>query len=237
MSSAETLSINSTIHPALSLIFPLEGLSKKEAKKTIGQIDPDTAWHFYSHSIRRNPNDLALHTHRVFFAMQHKDAELLAGSLHDLFYVLKDAGTNLRIRLLKASMPYLDKKDTLYFAMWIKTGIKKGMGYQWVKGSVLSDGLHGPDMPLININKNESENPKLSPLEEARSCMEFGQLDVAKKILEDALIEDSENEQLLEELAYLEQYSKSREIQPEVEDNKKKPYGSSLKKLKEKIFS
>ena len=235
MSSAETLSQNSTIHPALPLIFPLHGLSKSDAQTAIKQVDPDTAWHFYSHSIRRNPNDLALHTHRVFFAMQHKDAKLLAGSLHDLFYVLKDAGAQLRIRLLKASMPYLDKKDTLYFAMWIKTGIKKGMGYKWVAGSVLSDGLHGPEHPLVHVEKDDSENAKLPPLEEARSCMEFGQLDVAKTILEEALVEDSENEQLLEELTYLKQYSKSREIQPEAE--KKKPLGNALKKLKEQIFN
>ncbi|MEB8431134.1 hypothetical protein OO007_02765 [Cocleimonas sp. KMM 6892] len=235
MSSAEANSRNSTMHPALPLIFPLQDLSKSDAQAAIKKVDPDTAWHFYSHSIRRNPNDLALHTHRVFFAMQHKDAELLAGSLHDLFYVLKDAGTQLRIRLLKASMPYLDKKDTLYFAMWIKTGIKKGMGYKWVPGSVLSDGLHGPDHTLIHIEKDDSEDAKLSPLEEARSCMEFGQLDVAKKILQEALAEDSYNKQLLEELDYLEQYSKSREIQPEVEP--KKPFGSALKKLKEQIFS
>lgn len=235
MSSVETQSLNSAIHPALPLIFPLQDLSKSEAQAAIKQVDPDTAWHFYSHSIRRNPNDLALHTHRVFFAMQHKDAELLAGSLHDLFYVLKDAGTQLRIRLLKASMPYLDKKDTLYFAMWIKTGIKKGMGYKWVAGSVLSDGLHGPDHPLIHIEKDESDDPKLSPLEEARSCMEFGQLDVAKTILEEAIAKDGENQQLLEELAYLEQYSKSREIQPETA--KKKPLGGALKKLREQIFS
>lgn len=235
MSSVETLTLNSTIHPALPLIFPLQGLSRTDSQTAIKQIAPDTAWHFYSHSIRRNPNDLALHTHRVFFAMQHKDAELLAGSLHDLFYVLKDAGAQLRIRLLKASMPYLDKKDTLYFAMWIKTGIKKGMGYKWVEGSVLSDGLHGPDQPLINIEKDGSEEAKLSPLEEARSCMEFGQLDVAKAILEEALAKDSENEQLLEELAYLEQYCKSREIQPEAE--KKKALVSALIKLKEQIFS
>ncbi len=194
MSSAETLYINSTIYPALSLIFPLEGLSKTDAKTTIGQIDPDTAWHFYSHSIRRNPNDLELHTHRVFFAMLHKNAVLLAGSLLDLFYVLKDAGTNLCIRLLKASMPYLDNKDTLYFAMWIKTGIKKGMGHKGVAGSVLSDGLHGPDLPLIHIVKDESEKAKLSPLEKARSCIEYGQLDVAKAILEEAIAKDSENE-------------------------------------------
>lgn len=206
MSSENTI----TISPLLPLIFPTTGDHKE-------QLNPDAAWHFYSHSIRRNPSNLKLHTHRVFFAMKHKDASFLSGSLHDLFYVLKDAGQSLRIRLLKAAIPYLTRKETLYFAMWIKVGIKKGMGYKWVSGSVLADGLVGPDQALFTKNSAEFTRPKLSPLEEARSCMEYGQLDVAKDILEKALKEDSSNKALKEELAYLNQYTKSREIQPSIE--------------------
>jgi hypothetical protein len=199
-----------TISPSLPLIFPLAESNKEK-------YDPDAAWHFYSHSIRRNPSNLKLHTHRVFFAMQHNNASFLSGSLHDLFYVLKDAGESLRIRLLKASIPYLSKNETLYFAMWIKVGIKKGMGYKWVSGSVLADGLIGPDQALFTKNSAEFTHPKLSPLEEARSCMEYGQLDVAKDILKKALKKDSNNTAIKEELAYLNQYTKSREIQPNIQ--------------------
>jgi len=202
-----------TIHPLLPLIFPAE-VPKGDSKE---KLDPDAAWHFYSHSIRRKPTNLKLHTHRVFFAMQHKDATLLSGSLHDLFYILKDAGEGLRIRLLKASVPYLSKKDTLYFAMWIKVGIKKGMGYKWVSGSVLADGLVGPDKALVTKNAAEFTHAKLTPLEEARSCMEYGQLDLAQKILVQALVTDPSNKALKEELVYLNQYTKSREIQPSKE--------------------
>jgi len=234
MSSADTLSI----HPTLTLIFPnenwvdtsMEGDSKKE------DINADTAWHFYSHSIRRNPADLTLHTHRVFFAMHHKDAVLLPGSLHDLFYVLKDAGEKLRIRLLKASLPYLSKQDTLYFAMWIKTGIKNGMGYQWVNGSVLSDGLYGPDQDLITMLKDEEDGEEITPLEQARSCMEYGQLDVAQQILHDALALDPNNTMLNEELDYLSNYVKSREIDPPRE-KAKSGLGSAFGRIKEKLFS
>lgn len=203
-----------SINSMLPLIFPNERIDNEPKEK----VDPDAAWHFYSHSIRRNPANLKLHTHRVFFAMQHKDALLLSGSLHDLFYVLKDAGKNLRIRLLKASVPYLTKKEVMYFAMWIKVGIKKGMGYKWVSGSVLADGLFGPDQALIKTNKADFKHTKLSPLEEARSCMEYGQLDDARKILVKALGKDTFNEVLQDELIYLNSYIKSREIQP-VENN------------------
>ena len=199
-----------TINPSLPLIFPSNNEQKED-------LDPNAAWHFYSHSIRRNPANLKLHTHRVFYAMQHNDASFLSGSLHDLFYILKDAGEGLRIRLLKASIPYLSKKETLYFAMWIKVGIKKGMGYKWVSGSVLADGLVGPDQALFTKKVAEFTHPQLSPLEEARSCMEYGQLDVAKGILEKALKKDAKNAALREELAYLNQYTKSREIQPNKE--------------------
>ncbi len=201
-----------TIHPMLPLIFPID--ESRGLKET---LDPDAAWHFYSHSIRRNPGNLKLHTHRVFFAIQHKDASLLSGSLHDLFYILKDAGESLRIRLLKASIPHLSKKDTLYFAMWIKLGIKKGMGYKWVSGSVLADGLNEADCPLVSKQSIEPSVDILSPLEEARSCMEYGQLDLAKEILIKALAEDGDDIMLQEELDYLIQYTKSREIQPSKE--------------------
>lgn len=198
------------INPLLPLIFPIEGAEQSTKEK----YQPDAAWHYYSHSIRRNPVNLKLHTHRIFFAMQHKDSSFLTGSLHDLFYVLKDAGQGLRIRLLKASIPYLSKRDTLYFAMWIKVGIKKGMGYKWVSGSVLADGLFGPDQALITKNAAEFTHAKLTPLEEARSCMEYGQLELAKKILVKALAKDENNTAIKEELDYLVQYTKSREIQP-----------------------
>ena len=232
MSSTGTLSI----HPSLPLIFPLEESMAAGAKPATQNIDPDADCHYYSNSIRRNTRDLKLHTHRVFFAMCHKDAEFLAGSLHDLFYVLKDAGETLRIRLLKAAMPHMDKKDTLYFAMWIKTGIKKGMGYKWVKGSVLTDGLDGPDLGLVTMHSDSTGQAELAPLEEARSCMEYGQFDLARKILQQALKENSDDNTLLEELAYLDQYAKSREIQPDDESVKNK-LGSAIGKLKDKIFS
>lgn len=224
-----SLTASVSIHPSLPLIFPSldETVGKKEKQ------DPDAAWHFYSHLIRRNPQDLSLHTHRVFFAMQHNDASYLAGSLQDLFYVLKDAGVKLRIRLLKASIPYLSEKDVHYFAMWIKTGIKKGMGYKWIKGSVLADGLFGKDQPLIEMKKQE--HAELTPLEEARSCMEFGQLDVAKKVLIEALDIDPNNVELIKELDYLSEYSRSRQIAPDEETDMNK-FRLVLKSLKAKIF-
>lgn len=234
MSSADALSI----HPSLKLIFPNEDMANDDAESTTVKedINADTAWHFYSHSIRRNPADLALHTHRVFFAMHHKDAVLLPGSLHDLFFVLKDAGEKLRIRLLKASVPYLSKQDTLYFAMWIKTGMKNGMGYQWVNGSVLSDGLYGPDHDLITMESSSTGRTELTPLEEARSSMEYGQLDLAQKILNEALEIEPDNKVLIEELEYLNNYVKSREIEPS-KSTQKRGFGGALSKIKDKIFS
>jgi len=199
-----------SIDPMLPYIFPI--MDPNDGVKD--NIEPDAAWHFYSHSIKINPTDLKLHTQRVFFAMQHKDATLLPGSLHDLFFILKDAGVNPRIRLLKASAPYMSKEDILYFARWMKLGIGKGMGYQWTPGAMLSNGLYGPDQTLFTMSSLASTQTELSPLEEARSCMEYGQLDVAQKILENALEHDSENQTLRKELDYLRQYNKSKQIQP-----------------------
>ena len=88
------------------------------------------------------------------------------------------------------------------------------MGYKWVSGSVLADGLTEADRPLVSKREVKSIVDIISPLEEARSCMEYGQLDLAKNILVKALAKDKENIMLQEELDYLIQYTKSREIQP-----------------------
>lgn len=217
-----------SIHPILPLIFPNEeGFNES--------IDPDTAWHFYSHSVRRSPKDLKLHTCRVLFAIKNEHSEHISGSLQDLFFVLKGAGETLRIRLLKASIPYLSKEEILYFAMWIKLGINQGIGYKWTPGAVLSDGLFGPDQVLIHSVTTNDNQSLISPLEEARSCMEYGQLEVAKTILEEALETDSENKQLQEELDYLIQYSKSKQIEPAKKEPQSR-FSSVLGKMKEKIF-
>jgi len=200
MSSGEMPSI----HPALALIFP-----STEPE----DLDSCAAWNFFSHSLKRNPADLKLHVHRIFFAIQHKEATYLAGSLHDLFTILKDAGKNLRIRLLKASAPYLSDNDKKYYAAWIQAGEECGMDYKWVKGSILSPGLDAPDQRLITKH-DDAGAVTLSPLEEARSCIEYGQLDVAKNILEDTLINDPDNLLIKEELEHVCSYiQKAEEIQ------------------------
>ena len=221
MSSGEMPSI----HPALALIFPSE---EKE------ELDSCASWDFFSHSLKRNPENLNLHVRRIFFAIQHKDAIYLAGSLHDLFYILKDAGKNLRIRLLKASAPYLNDSDKKYYAAWIHAGEECGMNYKWVKGSVFSPGLYASDKTLITAHE-ESGVIILSPLEEARSCMEYGQLDVAQKILEEALIKDPDNLLIKEELEHVCSYTQKTEEVPAIDN--KCTIGKRIQNIKDKLFN
>ena len=196
-----------SIDPTLSLAFPCpDGTDNNN-------VNLKSAWYFYSHLIHRNPKDLKSHTHRIFFAIQNKDPQYISGSLQDLFHVLKGAGESLRIRLLKASLPYLSNEETIHFAMWIKIGFDKELGYKWIPCSILSKGLFSFDYPLVNKTKANTEN-KISPLEEARSCIEFGQLDVAQSILKEALEAAPSNKQLQEELDYLIEYSKNKNIEP-----------------------
>jgi len=164
------------------------------------QSNPDAAWQFYSYAIKRSPANLSLHTHRVFFAMTHKEAVFLAGALYDLFYVLKDAGKDLRIRLLKAARPILGETETACFAQWIKTDDKKQTEYRRYAGSVLSKGLVGSDQALMIIEKTSAPVAHISPLEEARSCIEYGQLEMAQSIINDALnnVDESDNYQELQ---------------------------------------
>lgn len=185
-------------HSMLSLIFP-----PAQAEGVKEEVDPKDAWHFYSHVIQRNPTDLKSQTRRIFFAMQYDDAKFLSGALYDLFVTLKGAGRQLRIRLLKASAPYLDKKEIIRFVAWIKSENEQDHDFCWISGSMLSVGLTESNKQLMTQHKEEVLKEKLSPIEEARSCMEYGQLDLAKKILEDALGLDKSNVALQDELKNL----------------------------------
>lgn len=190
-----------TIHSMLPLIFPPAQVS--EIKE---DIDPEAAWHFYSHAVQRNPKDLKSHTRRIFFAMQHNNSEFLSGALNDLFITLKGAGKQLRIRLLKASAPYLDKKEIVRFVIWIKSEDDQDHAYKWVSGSMLSAGLLESNKELMTKQIITSAREKISVIEEARSCIEYGQLDLAKKILEDAIALDESNVALQDELNNLLEY-------------------------------
>lgn len=224
-----------TIHPTLSLIFPSLELDSKEKEIT----EPQATWHFFSHSVKRNPTNLKMHTHRIFFSIQHQNADYLPGALHDLFYILKNSGKSLRLRLLKASAPYLNESDKQYYAKWIATGAQHGMGYKWVKGSVLSPGLFNKDQVLIN-KKSNKDSISLSPLEEARACMEYGQLEVAQKILKNALISAPEDPQLKEELSHVSSYintekeSSSHQNIGSIKSNKEQT--SKVKKIIKNLF-
>ncbi len=197
------------IHSMLPLIFPLDQVTdipliKSEADACSStSVNPKDSWHFLSHAILKNPRDLQSHTRRIFIAMRHQDAEFLHGALQDLFIILKAAGKQLRIRLLKASASYLSKQEIQYFASWIKSQDDPQSddlyGYKWVTGSVLSSGLAEKDKQLI-VQDETSSSLQLSAIEEARSSIEYGQLDIARKILEDALINDPDNLTLREEL-------------------------------------
>jgi len=203
MSSSKLASIQSK----LPLLFPHEQLGKN----TKEDINSDAAWHFYSHAIQRNTHDLLSHTRRIFLAIQHENSSFLSGALQDLFIILKDAGRPLRIRLLKASVPYLTEKDVIYFADWIKSeaNTKTGNNYgsNWVSGSMLSKGLFAADNELITKEKELTKNIELSAIDEARSFIEYGQLDLAKKTLEEAITQDESNLELKKELDNLLQYT------------------------------
>jgi len=224
-----------TIQPALPFIFPSLDLDSERKE----ELDPHAAWHFFSHSVGRNPNNLKMHTHRIFFAIQHQEAKYLPGALHDLFFILKDAGQNLRLRLLKASAPYLNEEDKNYYATWLKTGTKSGMDFKWVNGSVLSQGLFDSEKSLINRHSDKG-SVNLSPLEEARACMEYGQLEVAQKILESALEKEPNNLQLKEELALLNSNTQAAQENKvhKIKNNKSTKVGliERFRQIKTKLF-
>ncbi len=139
--------------------------------------------------VARYPLDLKAHTQRIVLAIDCEDRQSIPGCLRDLFIALGDKGKTLRSHLYRLASPYLTVKDRNDFEEWLEQGDAFGQKERWVSGSILSSDVQG--LPLVVQLKSDEivATPGYDNiLEEARSCLEYGQIDEARILLEHALL-------------------------------------------------
>jgi hypothetical protein len=134
--------------------------------------------------------------------------------LQDLFLILETNGYPLRKHLLDLSKQYLSKEAFSYFSYWIKQNAKNDTSHHcWQMGSVLSSGSCGGESLLNQEQSPEEEatSAYANILEEARACLDYGQLDVAQQLLEDELLKHPESKEIEQELLTIYQYSRDKD--------------------------
>lgn len=194
--------------PELPLAF---SLATERGLRVQQDYKPADAWRFLSHHIRRYPQDLRAHTQRTLLAQHESLKDNLPGALQDVFLALGDAGQLLRQRLLDLVSDDLSEEDKSFFLEWLKPDRDPGMGAQWRKGSQLATGQDNTTAKLLRIERSQEVAKYSDVMEEVIACLEYGQVDTARELLEAEIHAGSTDEAMEQELVNIYQYTRDRE--------------------------
>ena len=160
--------------------------------------------------IARSPSDLINHTRRIVLESETGNGERLYGALQDLFIALGKRGPDLRKKLLEGAKASLSQerydvlKRCLYQAEVTSASLPHSMF------SVLSSGIVGTQKLVEALPDNPSDR-NVDPLEEAQTCIIYSQIDEARLILEQAIIQDPGRFELHKDLLEIYQATRDRE--------------------------
>lgn len=163
----------------------------------------ENALKYLSRAIVQEPRNLRLHTQKIFLLLRqvNKNKPLLASALADLFIVLEGNGTVLKARMLDMSQDHLHADDWLYLkknkqsGLTVDTPITQHSKY--FSDSLLSHGLIGRTDLITHKKTSKEGDLNVSELhKQALMCLEYGQLDFALDILQQARAVDPKNNEV-----------------------------------------
>lgn len=164
---------------------------------------------YLGHRILANRTDLRCHAQRILLLVEAGNVPALQGALVDLFIALGDKGSGLKGRLLDLAAPKLPRTAVAFFGQRLLTGIKPWeAAVSRTRSSLLSFGYSG--VPEV-VRRLDPVKPSGfgNVLDEALACLEYGQVDVASEVLEQALRKEPNNEPVAAQL--LEIYRHTRD--------------------------
>lgn len=194
--------------PELPLVF---NLASERQLRLHQHHDSLGVWRFLSHHIRRYPQDLRAHTQRILLAQHESLRSRLAGSLQDLFLALGNAGSLLRERVFNLVKDDLSRSDELFFQQWLEGSTALGDHQQWREGSVLSSGQETSGIKLLMIERGQETAQYSNVMEEVFACLEYGQIDTARELLEAEVLAGNTDAAMEQELVNIYQYTRSKD--------------------------
>lgn len=193
--------------PQLALAFRVPEVKALQFDES---YDPVTTWRYFTHHIRRYPQDLRAHTQRVLLATQPVLHAKLSGSLQDVYITLGTAGQSLREELLELAKPYLADSEIQYFEYWLKNNLSQDQTGTWREGSVLVNGVGNKPQPLVKQQKAATIQEYASVLDEVYDCLEYGQVERAQTLLETECMRPNHDPRIDQELLNIYQYTRDK---------------------------
>ncbi len=193
--------------PDIPLIFSLPAVRHLR----IQGYEPTQVWRFLSHHVQRYPRDLRAHTQRILLAQEAVLQDRLAGSLQDLFISLGIHGRQLRQHLFDTVKNNLIPEDQEFFQRWLASENEPKTEQKCYKGCLLGTEQPLGSAKLIEIERSTQAAQYSNIMEEVVACLEYGQIDTAKDLLETELFAGRADQAMAQELASIYQYTRNKE--------------------------
>jgi len=160
-----------------------------------------------SHRVSRTPHDLKTHLHRIIASYHSSQLESLYGALLDLFIILDKKGFLLRQRLFNKFAASLPNYQSTALKQALMLGAAKLESLPHSDCSRFNKGVVG-NTNLV-IKTGEPPQHQFSILDEARDLIDSGLIDDARLILEQAIIQQPDDEHVSRELLDIYRYTKN----------------------------
>jgi len=153
---------------------------------------------FLAHQVARNPTDLRRHVQRISYFLIKRDGPGAYGAIVDLFIALGAKGIALRRKMLRTAIPLLSPDQRRALEEKLESGLSALDRMPLSRESILGKGIRGTTRLVErNVVRVESD---VDVLKEARSHLEYGQVDEARQVLEQAVLQDPAREDVHKEL-------------------------------------
>lgn len=156
------------------------------------------AYDFLTRQVSRNRHCLSLHVCRIMAAI-NQPQEAVYGALVDLFIVLNGKGRPLQLRMLQAARKWLDD-ERYHRLMDCFKEHRDPAALPFSPRSLFHEGVWGEIKPLFDIAAPSQEHSRLDPLSVAKGCLEAGQIEQARELLEEELKRSPERQELRNDL-------------------------------------
>ncbi|MEW5838521.1 MAG: hypothetical protein AB1717_06780 [Pseudomonadota bacterium] len=156
-------------------------------------LDKNDALSCLGHRILGKPADLRAHVQRILLLVKGGDGAALYSALLDLMITLGSGGLALKQRMLQVAQPLLAPATMAYFQAHLAHGVPSNDPQAVrAKGSLLRVS-HAASAPLVKRNEAHSGRP-VSAMDQANALLEYGQLEHAIELLENALLQNPDQE-------------------------------------------
>lgn len=196
------------VSDALHVLFSIAGNRRLSLPDL---ASPNQGLVYLGHRILENRADLRCHVQRILLLIETGEEPDLHGALVDLFIAVGDKGLGLKRRLLDLAAPRLSRTALTFLTQRLSAGIQPWeTAVSRMRTSLLALGFSGTH-EVVRRRDRESVFAYANAVEEAHACLEYGQVDAARELLERALRREPDNDLVAAEL--LEIYRCTRDDQ------------------------